>query len=83
MIRVVHPGSRIQGSKRHRIPDPDPQHSNTEDSTNFTMFVTGGIGMRTRQSEATEPVVVIARYLVTCTVPARHISSAQDLTWLI
>jgi hypothetical protein len=20
------PGSRIQGSKRHRIPDPDPQH---------------------------------------------------------
>ena len=36
MIRVVHPGSgwwlfthprfRIRGSKRHRIPDPDPQH---------------------------------------------------------
>jgi hypothetical protein len=34
MIRVVHPGfgifthpgSRIQGSKRHRIPDPDPQN---------------------------------------------------------
>ncbi len=40
MIQVVHPGSgswirilifthlgsRIQGSKRHRIPDPDPQH---------------------------------------------------------
>jgi hypothetical protein len=36
MSRVVHPGSkirilifypsRIQGSKRHRIPDPDPQH---------------------------------------------------------
>jgi len=36
LIRVVHPGSeswffthpgsRIQGSKRHRIPDPDPQH---------------------------------------------------------
>ncbi len=32
MIRVVHPGSiltfypsRIQGSIRHRIPDPDPQ----------------------------------------------------------
>jgi hypothetical protein len=35
-IRVVHPGSgsgffthsgsRLQGSKRHRIPDPDPQH---------------------------------------------------------
>ncbi len=26
MIRVIHPGSRIQGSKRHPIPDPDPQH---------------------------------------------------------
>jgi hypothetical protein len=36
MIQVVHPGtgswiftqtgSRIQGSKRHRIPDPDPKH---------------------------------------------------------
>jgi hypothetical protein len=26
MIRIVHPGSRIHGSKRHRIPDPDPQH---------------------------------------------------------
>ncbi len=36
MVRVVHPGSGswffthpgswIQGSKRHRIPDPDPQH---------------------------------------------------------
>ncbi len=38
MIRVVHPGSRIRmltfshprsrikGSKRHPIPDPDPQH---------------------------------------------------------
>ncbi len=27
MIRVVHPGSgsRVQGSERHRIPDPDPQ----------------------------------------------------------
>ncbi len=28
-IRILiftHPGSRIQGSKRHRIPDPDPQH---------------------------------------------------------
>ncbi len=22
----THPGSRIQGSKRHRIPDPDPEH---------------------------------------------------------
>ncbi len=22
----THPGSRIQGSKMHRIPDPDPQH---------------------------------------------------------
>jgi hypothetical protein len=26
MIRDVHPGSRIQGSKRHQIPDPDPQY---------------------------------------------------------
>ncbi len=27
LIRIfTHPGSRIQGSKRHRIPDPDPQH---------------------------------------------------------
>jgi hypothetical protein len=34
MIRDVHldflpiqnPGPQIQGSKRHRIPDPDPQH---------------------------------------------------------
>jgi hypothetical protein len=25
-IRKTHSGSRIQGSKRHRIPDPDPQH---------------------------------------------------------
>ncbi len=26
-IRIFsHPGSRIQGSKRHRIPNPDPQH---------------------------------------------------------
>jgi hypothetical protein len=27
-IRIFHPGSRIPypGSKRHRIPDPDPQH---------------------------------------------------------
>ncbi len=23
---LTHPGSRIQGSKRHRIPDQDPQH---------------------------------------------------------
>ncbi len=23
---IPHPGSRIQGSKRYRIPDPDPQH---------------------------------------------------------
>jgi hypothetical protein len=22
----TYPGSRVQGSKRHRIPDPDPQH---------------------------------------------------------
>ncbi len=23
---IPDPGSRVQGSKRHRIPDPDPQH---------------------------------------------------------
>ncbi len=23
---ILDPGSRIQGSKRHRIPDPDPQY---------------------------------------------------------
>jgi hypothetical protein len=26
MLSFSHPGSRIQGSKRHPIPDPDPQH---------------------------------------------------------
>jgi hypothetical protein len=26
MLTSTHPGSRIQGSKRHRIPDPDLQH---------------------------------------------------------
>ncbi len=30
-IRILtHPGSRIQRSERHRIPDPDPQHCLTE-----------------------------------------------------
>jgi hypothetical protein len=28
-------GSRIQGSKRHRIPDPDPQHCLMGGSTEF------------------------------------------------
>jgi hypothetical protein len=27
---IPDPGSRIQGSKRHRIPDPDPQHCMTD-----------------------------------------------------
>ncbi len=27
---IPDPGSRIQGSKRHRIPDPDPQHCNNK-----------------------------------------------------
>jgi hypothetical protein len=27
----THSGSRIQGSKRHRIPDPDPQHCLVQD----------------------------------------------------
>ncbi len=26
MLTFSHPGSRIQGAKRHQIPDPDPQH---------------------------------------------------------
>jgi hypothetical protein len=26
VVRKTYSGSRIQGSKRHRIPDPDPQH---------------------------------------------------------
>jgi hypothetical protein len=30
------PGSRIQGSKRHRIPDPDPQHCVTLDKKKET-----------------------------------------------
>jgi hypothetical protein len=34
--RDVHPGSRIQGSKRHRIPDPDPQHCNFFTLNTFT-----------------------------------------------
>ncbi len=29
MLTFSHPGSRIQGSKRHPIPDPDPQHCPT------------------------------------------------------
>jgi hypothetical protein len=27
MNRVIHPGSRIQGSKRHQIPDPDVRNT--------------------------------------------------------
>jgi hypothetical protein len=27
ILAFTHPGSRTQGLKRHRIPDPDPQHS--------------------------------------------------------
>jgi hypothetical protein len=26
ILIFTHPGSRVQGSKRHRIPAPDPQH---------------------------------------------------------
>ena len=29
MLTFSHPGSRIQGSKKHPIPDPDPQHCPT------------------------------------------------------
>ncbi len=28
-------GSRIQGSKRHRIPDPDPQHCKNQEENYF------------------------------------------------
>jgi hypothetical protein len=31
-VWVWDPGSRIQGSKRHRIPDPDPQHCSSPSS---------------------------------------------------
>ncbi len=30
IIWDVHPGSRIQGSKKHWVPDPDPQHYKTQ-----------------------------------------------------
>ncbi len=33
MTRVVHPGSRIQGSKRHRIPDPRSRFATLEVTT--------------------------------------------------
>ncbi len=32
----THPGSRIQGSKRHRLPDQDPQHCLTWSSYPYT-----------------------------------------------
>jgi len=32
---IPDPGSRIQGSKRHRIPDPDPQHWAQESRAHF------------------------------------------------
>ncbi len=38
-------GSRIQGSKRHRIPDPDPQHCNVG-NPGSDAFLTLGSGIR-------------------------------------
>jgi hypothetical protein len=44
MIRIVHPGPRIQGSKRHRIPDPEPQHFlNGPDQTGSTSDYFGDV----------------------------------------
>ncbi len=34
----THPGSRVQGSKRHRIPDPDPQHCKNEINPKFKVW---------------------------------------------
>ncbi len=45
MIRVVHPGSRIQGSKRHRIPDPNPQHCFYDPWTQYRFFRDLGSGI--------------------------------------
>jgi hypothetical protein len=42
-------GSRIQGSKRHRIPDPDPQHcggTHYPDTGNVTVQLRAGSGIR-------------------------------------
>jgi hypothetical protein len=36
LIFFTHPGSRIQGSKRHRIPDPDSQHCISRESHLFS-----------------------------------------------
>jgi hypothetical protein len=38
MLNFSHPGSRIQGSKRHPIPDPDPQHCRNENSIYVFLF---------------------------------------------
>jgi hypothetical protein len=41
---IPDPGSRIQGSKRHRIPDPDPQHwSRGSPSSIIAIFHTSGL----------------------------------------
>jgi hypothetical protein len=34
-------GSRIQGSKRNRIPDPDPQHCSPATHAPFSIFLNG------------------------------------------
>jgi hypothetical protein len=36
----IHPGSRILGVKKHRIPDPDPQHCSRQ---NLKLYSTGTV----------------------------------------
>ncbi len=42
----THSGFRIQGSKRHRIPDPDPQHCKI-----LTFLVNSVLWIRTRDEK--------------------------------
>ncbi len=64
MIRVVHSGSqiqiltfypsRIQGSKRHRIPDPDPQYIQNQ-STNSVELMSGVLKSLNIRAQALSP----------------------------
>jgi hypothetical protein len=45
LIFFTHPEYRIQGSKRHRIPDLDPRHC-----SNDYVFVNGVFDVREQQS---------------------------------
>jgi hypothetical protein len=42
----IHPGSgsRIQGVKKHRIPDPDPQHCSNQ--SDIRIFLVSGTGIQ-------------------------------------